>query len=654
VPTISNIDENPVQRDSHEQLKRKSVYNTLVSCMSGISMRTFRISTALLLAIVVFSGGACLYAQATAKPINVDSKTLRNAGSAANDALPGSWLTYGRNQSETRYSPLKQINDTNAKRLGPVWTYPVGAGGGNQEGTPLVWNNTLYGITTWSIVYALDARTGKELWRWDPEVNQSAVRPKICCGTVNRGIALYNGTIIAPVIDGRLVSLDALTGKPIWESRVAYPHDWYTLTMAPRIAGDKVIIGASGGDKWTRGFFAAFDAKTGHSAWKFYTVPGNPELPPENEAMKAALKTWGGDFWTKGGGGAVWDGFAYDPDANLVYVGTGNAEPWHQKFRGEQNVDNLYTCSILAVDLASGQLKWYFQTTPNDNWDYDSVQQLMLLDLTIKGKPRKVITQASKNGFFWVLDRITGEFISGAPFVKTTWALGLDAKGRPMVNPAAYYDKDPIALFPTGGGAHNWSPMSYSPLTGWIYIPVFLQPFTYAALDDVKPNTNGYTRGNVDPKLIDSPAIGPPTAEGMRGALQAWDPVNQKLVWRIEGGGGIGGGTVATAGNLVFEVINDGRFRAVTADRGEILYEIKTGRTGMAPPVTYEVDGKQYVVFQGGLGRLATIVGPNDEKVDNPPIMFAFALDGTAELPKAAPPPPPNNPPKEEAPEKVP
>ena len=369
----------------------------------------------------------------------------------------------------------------------------MGAGGGNQEGTPLVWNNTLYGITTWSVVYALDARTGKELWRWDPEVNQTAVRPKICCGTVNRGVAFTTAPIIAPVIDGRLVSLDALTGKPIWESRVAYPQDWYTLTMAPRIAGDKVIIGASGGDKRTRGFFAAFDAKTGHSAWKFYTVPGNPELPPENDAMKAALKTWGGDFWTKGGGGAVWDGFAYDPEANLVYVGTGNAEPWHQKFRGAQNVDNLYTCSILAVDLTSGQLKWYFQTTPNDNWDYDSVQQLMLLDLNIQGKRRKVITQASKNGFFWVLDRITGEFISGAPYVKTTWALGLDAKGRPIVNPAAYYDTDPIALFPTGGGAHNWSPMSYSPLTGWVYIPVFLQPFTYAATAELKPDTNGYS-----------------------------------------------------------------------------------------------------------------------------------------------------------------
>jgi len=607
--------------------------------------------------ILTLAGGAWLRAQQAAKPIapqpindkpvNVDSKVLRNAG-AANDALPGSWLTYGRNQSETRYTTLKQINDSNAKRLGLEWSYVAGAGGGNQEGTPLMWNHTLYGITTWSVVYALDARTGKELWRWDPEVNQTAVRPKICCGIVNRGLAIYNGTIIAAINDGRLQALDAITGKPVWESRVAYPQDLYTLTMAPRIAGGKVIIGASGGDKQTRGFFAAFDAATGHQAWKFYTVPGNPELPPENDAMKAALQTWGGDFWTKGGGGAVWDGFAYDPDANLVYVGTGNAEPWVQKFRGAQGLDNLYTCSILAVDLTSGQLKWHFQTTPNDNWDFDSVQQLMLLDLNIKvpnGKvtPRKVITQASKNGFFWVLDRITGEFISGAPYVKTNWASGLDAKGRPIVNPEAYYDTDPISIFPTGGGAHNWSPMSYNPATGFVYISVSLMPFTYAATAELRPGANGYTRGTGDPRPIGGPVIGPPTAEGMRSALEAWDPVNQKLAWRIEGGGGIGGGTVTTAGNLVFQVINDGRFRAVTADKGEILYEIQTGRTGMAPPITYEVDGKQYVAFQGGLGRPATTVGPNDAKIDNPPMMFVFALDGKAEMPKPAPPPAPRN-----------
>jgi quinohemoprotein ethanol dehydrogenase len=570
---------------------------------------------------------------------NITNDVLRRTGTA-NDALPGSWLSYGRTQGETRYSPLKLIDSTNAKRLGLAWSYVMGGGGGNQEGTPLMWNNTLYGITTWSVVFALDARTGKEIWRWDPEVNQTTVRPVICCGTVNRGIALYNGMIIAPSIDGRMFALNALTGKPVWESRVVYPQDQYTLTMAPRVAGGKVVIGVSGGDKPTRGQFVALDAQTGQIAWRFYTVPGDPSKPYEQQAMRTAAKTWGGEFYKNGGGGAVWDGFAYDPEANLVYVGTGNAEPWVQKFRGAQNVDNLYTCSILAVDLTTGLLKWYYQTVPNDNWDFDSVQQLMLLDLPINGRSRKVIMQAAKNGFFYVLDRVTGEFISAEPFVKVSWALRMGEGGRPVVNPAAYYDQEPIAIYPTGGGAHNWAPMSYNPNTGLIYIPASYVSFPYQAAVELKPGSTGYVRPAGATKTIE-PSFGPEPVKDARGGLQAWDPVNQKLKWNIEGGGGIGGGTVTTAGNLVFQTINDGRFRAVRADNGEILYENKVGRTGMAPPITYEVDGKQYVAFGGGLGRAATIVAPNNAKTDNPPIMFVFALDGNAEMPTPAPPPPP-------------
>src|SRR5262249_45044131 len=417
---------------------------------------------------------------------NVTNEVLRRTGTA-NDGFPGAWLSYGRTQNETRYSTLKQIDTTNVKRLGLAWSYVMGAGGGNQEGTPLVWNNTLYGITTWSVVFALDARTGKELWRWNPEGNQTTVRPVICCGVVNRGIALYNGMIIAPAIDGRLFALNALTGKPVWETRVVYPQDQYTLTMAPRIAGGKVIIGASGGDKPTRGQFVAVDAQTGQLAWRFYTVPGDPSKPFENQAMRTAAKTWGGEFYKNGGGGAVWDGFAYDPDANLVYVGTGNAEPWVQKFRGAQDVDNLYTCSILAVDLTTGLLKWYYQTVPNDTWDFDSVQQLMLLDLNINGRMRKVLMQAAKNGFFYVLDRVTGEFISAEPFVKVSWALRMGEGGRPVVNPAAYYDQEPISIYPTGGGAHNWSPMSYNPNTKLVYIPASYVSFPYQAAVELKP-----------------------------------------------------------------------------------------------------------------------------------------------------------------------
>ena len=591
-------------------------------------MLTFpRIHAAPLLALTVLGCVGALQAQ---QPAGVDGAVLKKAGTP-NDSLPGSWLTYGKSQSEQRYSPLKQIDTSNVKRLGLAWSYVVGPGGYSQEGTPLVWNNTIYGSTTWSLVYAVDGRTGKEIWRWDPEVNQATTKGI----TANRGLALYQGMIIAPSLDGRLFALNALTGKPIWESRVSYTQEHHYVTMAPRIAGDKVIIGVSGGDTGeNRGYFDAYDAATGHRLWRFYTVPGDPSLPYENEAMRVAAKTWGGDFYKKGGGGAVWDGFAYDPDANLIYVGTGNAEPWTQKFRGAQSVDNLYTCSILAVDANTGHLKWYFQTVPNDNWDFDSVQQLMLLDLTIEGRRRKVLTQAAKNGFFYVLDRASGQFISGAPFVKVNWAKGLNDSGRPMVNPEAYYDTEPVAVNPTGGGAHNWAPMSFNPNTGLVYVPASYSSYTYQADQEYKQNSTGDIRGGSGvPRQIKAPAVGPDAPDGVRGGLQAWDPVKHTLVWRADGGGGIGGGTVTTAGNLVFQVIGDGHLRAFSADKGEKLYEVQTGRTGMGPPITYEIDGKQYVAFMGGIGRAAQGRGAADGP---PPLLFVFTLDGKAVLPTAA------------------
>jgi quinohemoprotein ethanol dehydrogenase len=561
----------------------------------------------------------------------------------------GSWLSYGRTAAETRYSPLKEIDTSNVGRLGLAWSYVLGAGGGNQEATPLVWNNKLYGITNWSVVFALDAATGKELWRWDPEVNQTTVRPKLCCGIVNRGLALSNGTIFAPIVDGRLVALDALTGKVKWESRVAYTQDWMSITMAPRIAGDKVLIGVAGGDHPIRGFFDAYDAATGRLAWRFYTVPGDPSKPYENEALRRAAKTWNADFYKMGGGGAVWDGMAYDADAGLVYVGTGNAEPWVEKFRGTpapgttgpNGMDSLYTCSILAVDLATGQLKWHYQTTPEDNWDFDSVQQLVLAELKIGGRERKVVMQASKNGFFYVLDRLTGEFLSAGPFTQVNWARGFDKSGRPQVNPEAYYGKDPVTIFPTAGGAHNWSPMSFNPATGLVYIPATYGSWTFRAGDVVIARQTGHTGlapGFAPAVPNNMPFIGPEPLGTNRGVLEAWDPVNQKLVWRTPGGGGIGGGTLTTAGNLVFQTINDARLLAYSADQGENLLEIATGRRGTGPPITYSINGKQYVAFLSGSGRVANVAGPNDAKVDNPPLLFVFQIDGKAEMPASLPP----------------
>ncbi len=558
------------------------------------------------------------------------------------------WPTYGLTQAETRYSPLKQIDSTNVSRLGLAWSFDTGVGGGGQEATPLVSNGVIYGITNWSIVFAVDARTGKQRWRWDPEVNQTTVRPRICCGVVNRGLALYQNLILAPVIDGRLLALDAETGKVVWEARVAYPQDDYTITMAPRIAKDKVIVGVSGGDRPTRGFFTAYDARTGRLAWRFYTVPGDPSKGFENSAMKTAAATWDGEWWKLGGGGAVWDGMAYDADAGLLYVGTGNAEPWPQQLRGTVGKDNLYVCSILAVHADTGELKWAYQTSPGDSWDFDAVQHLILADLIIPdknggaGRPRKVIMQANKNAFYYVIDRITGQFISAQPFSQVNWAKGIDPQtGRPIVNAEARYGTQGISISPGGGGAHNWSPMSFNPGTGLAYIPTSVaNSFSYAVDPKFQPKpgqTTGTARPAPTPLLPSPPVIGPPPLEGSRGALVAWDPVAQQMRWRTPGGGGIGGGTVTTAGNLVFQTINDGRLLAYSADKGEKLLEIQTKLgSGMGPPITYQLDGKQYVALMGGVGSTNTgNPGPGNSETPNPPRLLVFVLDGKTPLPEA-------------------
>ena len=411
--------------------------------------------------------------------------------------------------------------------------------------------------------------------------------------------------------------------------------------MAPRIANGKVIVGISGGDHPKRGFFDAYDAMTGRRLWRFYTIPGDPSKPFENAAMRKASETWDTNAWKLGGGGAVWDGIAYDPETDLVYAGTGNAEPWPEEFRGEKGKDGLYACSILAVHASTGELKWHYQAVPDDTWDFDSVQQMMLADLTIDGRPRKVIMQANKNGFFYVLDRVTGEFISAQPFAKVNWAKGIDSKtGRPIVNEEARYSHEPITIFPSAGGAHNWSPMSFNPATGLVYISAnTASSWTFASVEKFeakldKTSNNGLVRPMPTPRENKLPVIGPEPLEGTggvvtgnRGALMAWDPVAQQMRWRMPGGGGIGGGTVSTAGNLVFQVINDGRLMAYSADKGEKLLETQTGlKSGMGPPITYQVDGKPYVALMGGVGTVIGNAGPQNAATPTPPKLLVFAL----------------------------
>jgi quinohemoprotein ethanol dehydrogenase len=552
----------------------------------------------------------------------------------------GEWATHGIDPAETRYSPLDQINRSNVSRLGLAWTSVAGEGGGNQEATPLFSSGVLYAITNWSIVFALDAATGRELWRYDPKVDRAFSTPGanrgICCGVVNRGLALHGGNVLAPVIDGRMVALDSKSGTPRWSTRVL-PEDstGYSITMAPRMAGNKVIVGVAGGEFTPhRGFFAAFDVESGRELWRFYTVPGDPSKPFENKALEAAARTWSGEWWKLGGGGSLWDGLSYDPEANLIYVGTGNGVPWPQILRGQEGYDNLYVSSILAVNPDNGELKWHYQAVPGDSWDIDNVQQLILADIEIGGRPRKVLMQASKGGFFYVLDRITGEFLSATPFAPLNWASGHDAAGRPRINREAYYTTtQPAVISPSSGGAANWAAKAYSPNTRLVYMPVsgfssrtyVAIPFDLTAGRSVQ--NNGTPRGGRMPSQVTAapmtpPYVGPPqTLKG--GYLVAFDPATRTERWRVDGGGGSGGGALVTASNLVFQTIGDGRLRALAADDGTLLWEVQTGRPGTGPPITFQLNGSQHVSFLSGIGGASGLR----------PMVYTFVVDGKAAMP---------------------
>lgn len=484
-------------------------------------------------------------------------------------------------------------------------------------------------------MFAVDARSGKELWRWDPHVPREFGQ-KACCDVVNRGVAIYKGRIYASVLDGRLAALDAATGKLIWEVLTVDQNKPYTITGAPRVVEGKVIIGNGGAEYGVRGYVSAYDAETSKQAWRTYIVPGDPSQPFESEAMRKAAATWkGGKWWEVGGGGTAWDAMVYDSDLRLLYIGTGNGSPWVRSLRSPGGGDNLYLSSILALNPDTGELVWHYQTTPGDNWDYTATQPLMLAELPISGEKRKVIMQAPKNGFFYVLDRQTGKLISAEPFVEVTWATGVDKQtGRPIENQKLDYRKEAKTIKPSPLGAHSWHPMSYNPATGLVYIPTQDIPWVFQMDNKWEYRPGAWNLGS-DLQGGEG-EIGLPR-DSVSGHLLAWDPVKQKEVWRAQYALPWNGGTLTTAGNLVFQGASDGRFIAYQADNGKKLWEFPVGTGIMAAPVTYLVDGQQYVsVLAGWGGAFALVAGDAAlaAKANNSGRLLTFKLGGTATLPQ--------------------
>ncbi|MDX1649636.1 MAG: PQQ-dependent dehydrogenase, methanol/ethanol family [Myxococcota bacterium] len=558
----------------------------------------------------------------------VTDAVLRNA-----DAVRGDWLTHGRTYAEQRFSPLDRIHQGNVAELGLAWAFETGTKRG-LEATPIVVDGVIYTTGTWSVVYAVDARTGELLWRHDPQVPR-ATGAIACCDVVNRGVAVWQGRVFVGTLDGRLVALEARTGEVIYEVLTVDPERPYTITMAPRVVKGKVILGNGGAEFGVRGYVSAYDAETGALVWRFYTVPGDPREPFEHPELAMAAETWHGTWWEVGGGATVWDSIAYDPELDLLYVGTGNGSPWSRYVRSPGGGDNLFVSSILALRPDTGELVWYYQTTPGDRWDFTSTQHMILADLEIDGRTRKVLMQAPKNGFFYVLDRVTGELISAEAFAEVTWAEGVDLEtGRPVEAEGLDYRDEVVTIKPSPHGAHNWHPMSYSPETGLVYIPAHEIPFFFKLDPEWEYRPGAWNLG-YDPTVADAFP-----RDVVSGHLLAWDPVAQEEVWRAQYTGPWNGGTLATAGNLVFQGTAHGTFAAYRATDGALLWEAPAGTGIVAAPVTYLVDGEQYVSVMAGWGGAFALAGGDAAAAagveDNTGRLLTFKLGGTAELPVQA------------------
>jgi len=552
----------------------------------------------------------------------VDDAALRSA-----DADAANWITYGHTYSEQRFSRLQQLDEQTVNRLGLAWSFDLGTLRG-LESTPLVKDGVLYATSAWSLVYAFDAKTGHLLWQYDPQVPKDHAK-FVCCDVVNRGVALYKGRVYVGTLDGRLIALDARTGAVGWEVQTTPKDGPYAITGAPRIAKGRVLIGNAGSEYAVRGYLSAYDAETGNLIWRTYTVPGDPSKPFESEAMRRAAATWSGDWWKAGGGGSPWDAIVYDPELDLVFFGTGNGSPWYDRLRSKG--DNLYIASIVAVRADNGEQVWHYQTTPADNWDYDATQPLMLANLTIEGQQRRVLMQANKNGFFYELDRETGKFISARPYAEVNWATGIDANGRPIENTVTRQLKDATIVRPASAGAHNWHPLSFNPATGLVYMGVLDSTSLQAVAPDWKINLHDQTTG------LDRAYRGPVRDQwlGLKpsGRLVAWDPVAQREVWHVEYPDPGSGGTLSTAGNLVFQGRADGKLQAYRATDGKLLWEFDAGIGIMAPPMTYQVDGTQYIAVLAGWGGPEVLANrANGKGKVGPGKLLSFSLGGSATL----------------------
>ena len=525
------------------------------------------------------------------------------------ESEPENWLAHGRTYEEQRFSPLTKINKESVSDLGLAWYKDMGTNRA-LEATPIVVDGIMFFTSTWSRVYAVEAKTGETLWSFDPEVPGEWAR-KACCDIVNRGVAVYQGKVFFASLDGRLFSLNAETGEKIWEvDTITDRTRAYTITGAPRVAKGKVYIGNGGAEYGVRGYVTAYDTETGEQVWRFFTVPGDPSLGFEDPAMEMAAKTWKGtNWWEFGGGGTVWNSIVYDPDFNNIYLGVGNGSPWTREIRSPGGGDNLFLASIVAVDADTGKYKWHYQTTPEDNWDYTAVQDMALADMEVDGEKKKVLLQAPKNGFFYVIDRSNGKVLRAHPFAAVTWATHVDLEtGRPVENPEVDYSENGSFVLPGPLGAHNWQAMSVDLDAGLVYIPAQENAFFYA-IDENYKKTGIYKRNpgrwnmgiemsslaqNVLSNLESMPEPG--------GFLKAFDPLTGETKWSVPIPHYWNGGVLGTAGGLVFQGDALGIFSAYDKETGERLWEFNTYTSMLAPPISFEIDGEQYVSILTGSG----------------------------------------------------